>query len=121
MADILKYSDLNEEQKKYICNGCGGKGGMIKPPNFIFKASCNHHDFKFWRGCTEEDFKKANKDFYDWMKEDIKNIKKWYKKVHYRIWAFSYYQFVNYGGKKYFNFADKPKTLEDLNREMSKL
>lgn len=118
---MLKYSDLTLLQKQHICNGCGGKGGWIKPPNFIFKASCNHHDFKFWRGCTKADFKKANKDFYTWMKEDIKNIKKWYKRIYYHIWAFSYYEAVNIGGKKYFYFADKPKTLEDLKKEMKEI
>lgn len=113
----LRYSDLNEEQKKHICNGCGGKGGWIKPPNFIFKASCNQHDFYFWRGCTLAEFKKANKDFYKFMKEDIKKAK-WYKRAYYHVWAYSYYQAVAIGGKKYFYFADKQKNIMDLHDEM---
>ena len=84
---MLKYKDLTLDQKKHICNGCGGKGGIINPPNFIFKASCNQHDFKFWKGCSLENFKKANKDFYIWMKEDIKNENKWYKRDYYHVWA----------------------------------
>jgi|LGOV01.1.fsa_nt_gb hypothetical protein len=35
------YTELSPEQKKEICNGCGAKGGWIKVPNFLFKASCN--------------------------------------------------------------------------------
>lgn len=134
---MLKYRYLTHEQKKHICNGCGAKGGWIKPPNFIFLASCNHHDFKFWLGCTIEAFYKANKDFYEMMKIDIANIKfytddmKWYekaisiskasaKKSYYHIWAFAYYQAVNIGGKEYFYFAEVMKTKEDLLKEMEK-
>ena len=115
---MLKYKDLTKEQKKHICNGCGGKGGWIKPPDFKFKASCNHHDFKFWKGCTLEDFHKANKDFYTWMKEDIKKAK-WYKRPYYHVWAYAYYQAVNFGGKEYFYFAKTPKTLAELEEEIS--
>ena len=56
---MLKYRDLTEEQKKFVCNGCGGKSGWINPPEFLFNASCNHHDFLYWRGCTEADVLKA--------------------------------------------------------------
>jgi len=115
----MNYKDLTPLQKKFICNGCGGKGGLIKPPNFIFKASCNHHDFKFWQGCTKKDFKEANSEFYAMMLEDIKSAK-WYLKPHYHIWAFSYMQAVSLGGKKYFYFAPQKKTLEDLQMEMSR-
>lgn len=132
---MLRYSDLTQEQIDFICNGCGGKGGLIKPPNFIFLASCKHHDFRFWVGHTWEHFFKANKDFYVMMKRDIANIKfyeegmNWRekivsiskasaKKAYYHTWAFSYFSAVNVGGMKYFYFADKPKTLEVLNAEM---
>ena len=49
---MLKYSDLTPAQKQHIRNGCGGKGGWINPLDFIFNASCNHHDFLFWLGCS---------------------------------------------------------------------
>ena len=114
---MLKYKDLTKEQKKHVCNGCGGKGGIIKPPSFIFQASCNHHDFLYWRGRAEADKIRADDNFYSWMKEDIK-LKPWYKKPHYHIWAYAYYKFVWLGGDKYFNYADKPKDIDDLNREM---
>jgi len=115
---VLKYKDLNEEQKKHICNGCGSKGGIVKIPNFIFKASCNHHDFKYWLGCNKEDRKKADKAFYSKMKEDIKDVK-WYLKAHYHIWAFTYYNSVRLGGKKAFCYRDNHKTLMDLNEEIA--
>ena len=40
---MLIYKDLTDTQKQAICNGCGGKGGFINPPEFLFHASCNHH------------------------------------------------------------------------------
>ncbi len=119
--NLLKYSDLTKHQKAFITNGCGGKGGYINPPNFIFKASCNHHDFLFWRGHTKKDFIQANKDFYRWMKIDIKELKsRWHKKAYYHIWAFTYFSAVNIAGTKYFYFGERMKTLEDLEKEIEK-
>ena len=118
---MLKYKDLTDEQKKYICNGCGGKGGIVNPPEFLFHGSCNHHDFKFWIGHTWKHFWKANKSFYKWTRKDIADANiKWYKRAYYHTWAFTYFTFVNTFGAKFFNFSDKPKTIEDLNKEMEK-
>lgn len=105
---MLNYSDLTTQQKNSIVNGCGKKGGFIKPPNFIFKASCNQHDFYYWRGCTEEDRKKADKSFYEYMKIDIKDRDySFFKKSWYRLWAYSYYKAVRIFGKKAFYYAEK--------------
>lgn len=109
---MLKYSDLTPQQKEEITNGCGSKGGWIKPPNFIFKASCNQHDFYYWRGCKEADRKKADKSFYRYMKIDIKerdyNL---LKKVWYYSWAWSYYVAVRLFGKKAFYYSDEMRTI----------
>jgi len=115
---MLKYKDLTKEQKDFICNSCGGKGGWIKPPDFIFKASCNHHDFRYWRGATEDDRRLADKEFYGWTRADIEDAK-WYLKAYYHVWAFTYFQFVRFGGRKYFYYGEKPKELDDLIREMA--
>jgi len=101
---MLRYKDLTPEQRKQICNGCGTKGGLIKVPNFIFKASCNQHDFYYWRGGSERDRKIADKAFYKAMREDIKSVK-WNLKPYYHIWAFGYYRAVRFFGKKYFNYT----------------
>ena len=116
---MLKYSDLTIEQKKFITNGCGGKGGLINPPEFIFHDSCNQHDFYYWRGCSEDDRKTADSAFYKFMKIAISNVK-WYLKPHYHIWGWTYYQGVRISGKKFFHFADSMKTIEDLIKEMEK-
>jgi len=107
---MLKYKQLNSSQKKSICNGCGGKGSFIKVPNFLFEASCNHHDFKYWLGCTENDRKKADNSFYEWMKVDISNAK-WYKKPYYHVWAFTYYLAVRAFGSKFFHYSKSQRIL----------
>ena len=112
---MLRYKDLTDTQKQAICNGCGGKGGFINPPEFLFHASCNHHDFRYWRGCTEADRKDADDSFYKWMKVDVSESKL-YLKPYYHFLAWSYYKAVRLFGKKYFNYSDKPKTLEDLEK-----
>ncbi len=116
---LLKYSELNERQKDFISNGCGSKGGIIKIPNFRFKASCNQHDFYYWRGCSIEHRNKADVSFYNLMKEDIRETDlSWYKIAYYHTWAWSYYQAVSWFGGDFFNYDDNPKTAHDLNREM---
>lgn len=77
---MLRYRDLTKEQKKAICNGCGGKSGIVNPPGVSVNAPCNHHDFLYWRGCTEEDRESADNEFYELMKLDIESAK-WYLKL----------------------------------------
>jgi len=110
---MLHYSDLTEVQKQSICNGCGVKGGLIKPPDFIFKASCNQHDFYYWRGYSEEDRKKADKAFYKFMRVDITSAK-WLMKPYYHLWAFGYYTAVRLFGKKFFNYSKNMRASRDI-------
>lgn len=116
---MLKYKELNSHQKEFVCNGCGGKGGLINPPEFLFHASCNHHDFLYWRGCTEADRKKADTEFYEMMLKDIEEAK-WYLKPHYHIWAWTYYKSVRIAGKKFFYYGDKMKNQVDLISEIQR-
>ena len=113
---MLKYSELTDPQKLYICNGCGGKGGLIDPPEFIFNSSCNQHDFYYWRGGSEDDRKNADDSFYNHMMDKVKNTP-WYKFYVYKALAWTYYKAVRISGKKFFEYGTM-KSLEDLNREM---
>lgn len=110
---ILSYSSLTPFQKKSICNGCGGKGGLINPPEFLFKASCEQHDFYYWRGGTEDDRKKADDTFYKFMLEDVLDSV-WWKRPFYKSMAFLYYKSVRICGKKFFYYNDTPRTLDDV-------
>ena len=102
---MLKYEDLTEEDKKKICNGCGGKGSIIKPPHRIFfKASCNHHDYGYYKGGTERDRLTCDTKFYNEMKRDCKCLP-FYQKLRYVPWCLIYFKSVRIFGKKYFNYS----------------
>lgn len=107
-----KYAELTEKQKAAICNGCGGKGSLVPVPSFFHKASCNHHDYRYWVGCTEEDRKSADKDFYKAMREDVQR-QKWYNKPIAELSALTYYLAVRLFGKKYFYYGDKPREVDE--------
>jgi hypothetical protein len=111
----LKYKDLTPEEKRKICNGCGGKGGKINPPEFKFNASCNHHDFNYWRGHTESDRRKADKEFYKAMKGDARKLP-WYRRsIHFSL-AYIYYKAVRISGKKFFYYGPKYRDRSDINK-----
>lgn len=112
---MLHYSELTPTQKQEITNGCGAKGSWIKVPNFLFKASCNQHDFYYWRGATEKYREKADKEFYDMMKIDIASRNYWFvKRMWYKTWAKTYYEAVRLGGAKAFYYAKEQRTEADL-------
>lgn len=113
---MIKYADLTLAQKAFICNGCGGKGGWVNPPEFIFHASCNHHDFNYWVGGTEEDRLRADKGFYNAMKVDIAS-KPIQFRPYYHVWAYTYYKSVRLIGGKYFNYG-RQKDENDLVQEI---
>lgn len=103
----VKYEDLTAEQKRLIVNGCGGKGGLVKPPHRIFfKASCNHHDYAYWCGGTEADRLKADKMLYNLMVDDCKDLP-WCSWMRYRPWCWAYFKGVRIAGKKFFSFGKK--------------
>ena len=112
MTEKLHYSELTPFQQKSVCNGCGGKGGIFNPPEFLFHASCNQHDFYYWRGGDESDRKEADDTYYDKMKEDVAEASA-IKRPFYGCMAWIYYKAVRIVGKKFFNYTDTPMTLED--------
>lgn len=105
------YEDLTSEEKKMICNGCGGKGSFIRPPHGVFfKASCNHHDYGYWKGCTEADRFKCDYSFYEAMLQDCNRLP-WYLYLRYRPWCWAYYHAVRLFGGKFFYYADEKREL----------
>lgn len=111
---MLHYSDLTTKQKEMIGNGCGAKGFLIKIPNFLFLASCNQHDFYYWRGGLEDDRKYADDKFYELMKQDAG----W--NVFYQSWAFIYWFFVRRFGRIFFSYGDM-KDITDLKNYLDEL
>lgn len=50
------FSDLPRDKQEDFGNGC------TFVPDFIFTASCQHHDFNYTRGCSLKDKIKADWD-----------------------------------------------------------
>lgn len=98
----VPYKILNPEQKKDICNGCGGKGGIVKPPKKAFyKTSCNKHDYGYACGGDEKERKRHDKGLKKAMKEDCSTLP-WYQKPRYKPWCYLYYRGVRAIGWKFF-------------------
>ena len=113
----MKYEDLSEKQKVYICNGCGAKGGLIVPPKAIFfNASCDHHDYGHWKGCTESDRQRDNKTLRSAMVTDVKRLP-WYKRPFYYPWAWIYFIGLELVSWKFFYYGDKKRKVENYNWE----
>lgn len=117
LNDIPRWSQLSARQRGLIANGCGGKGGWLKPPSFRFNANCDQHDFYYWRGGTEEDRKTADKEFLVIMLEDA-NRGVWWKRAWYRWWANTYYVAVRLFGKKFFHYRVTKATWRELYAEI---
>jgi hypothetical protein len=72
MSDPLSYDELTPEERAWICNGCGPRGGP-NVPDFIFNKSCCRHDFDYWLGFAESDRTRADSRFLTNMLEDVTN------------------------------------------------
>lgn len=109
----FRYEDMTTEEREFLCNGCGPKGFIIPIPEFIFTASCDHHDFNYWRGFEEADRKWSDEKFYSMMLWDSYAYKG-FKGYRYRFWAWTYFKFVRMCGWKFFPYGTRYLTHEDL-------
>lgn len=114
----LTYEDFKILKKYWIINGCGGstRGFLQKiilkilTPVF-FEASCDLHDFGYWKGGDETRRAECDRKFYEAMLRDIEKVRSaesgFFKKFFisfYFVLASLYYFAVRLGGKKYFNY-----------------
>lgn len=102
---LCRMRNLNGPERAVLTNGCGGKGGWINPPDFMYTASCDHHDFNYWLGYTEADRKAADRKFYAAMIKDCRRAP-WYKRPFYRAVAWLYYRAVRLCGKRFFHYRE---------------
>lgn len=112
----MKYNELTQYQKELISvNGCGGKGGWIKPPNRIFfEASCNRHDCGYGQGGCEEDRINCDIVFLKAMMRDCERITDKTRKRKYIIWSHLYFIAVRVYGWKYFNYCHQRLSIQNL-------
>lgn len=116
----IPYELLTDEQKKEICNGCGGKGSWLKPPlRAFFDTDCDHHDYGYWCGNTEKIRKACDVRLMLGMSKDCTELP-WYKFIFYYPWCVGYYWMVRRCGKVFFYWGKKKRwpvpTPEQLNR-----
>ena len=120
---MKRYSELTKKEIQHLkdigeINGCGGKGGWLKIPNFLFKAKCDQHDFYYLTKNNEIDRYNADLQFYLMMLQDAHNSN-WY--WFYRFWAYLYFRAVRTFGYKYFNYNEnKIETFKDLEDTLKK-
>ncbi|MBE3141820.1 MAG: hypothetical protein IMZ53_14690 [Thermoplasmata archaeon] len=105
---MISYKDLTKEQEAVICNGCGPKGGWVPVPEFFMHASCDHHDFRYWKGGSETDRKAADLDFLIMMLKDAG-----YDQVKQSL-AFTYWMAVRLFGSVCFHYSDRERDEKDL-------
>jgi len=110
---LLTYESLSDIEKVLICNGCGGKGGKVKVPSFLFLANCNKHDFSYWQGGNSGDRRKADYGFYRAMRQDAGY------NLFYQAVAMAYFIAVRLCGHQYFQYRSSKKTREDLDIEIA--
>jgi len=112
---MIRYRNLTKAHKSLICNGCGPKGGWVPVPEFCFHASCDHHDFNYWIGCTWKDRMKADLQFYKEARRDAgcNPIKLGL--------ALTYFLAVRTFGAVCFHYADKERDEVDLAKALADL
>jgi hypothetical protein len=108
----LRFSRLSFAEQAVICTGCGGKGGFLNPPDFMFTASCNHHDFNYWIGGKEADRKRADRQFLHAMYYDADGAW-WFKRWFFKSVAYTYYLAVRLNGWRFFHYGE-PRDWDDL-------
>jgi len=111
--DHPRWSQLSARQRALFGNGCGAKGGRFNPPDFLFEASCDQHDFYYWRGGTEGDRAMADAGFFAAMRRDALRSPlhlRWFHRGAARV----YYLAVRRWGGAAFSYRMEPKRWDDL-------
>ena len=116
-APALRWHHLSDADIVQVTDGCGRKGGWMRPPEHLFfDASCDQHDFYYWRGHREADRKIADTAFYEVMKRDVGQAA-WYRRPWLHSVAWLYFRAVRIWGKQFFYYGPSYRTREQLPSE----
>lgn len=115
--DIPRWRELNPRQRDFISNGCGSKGGWLRPPGFLFTASCDQHDFHYWRGADDDDRTEADAAFLRAMLWDAAQSGGWARWFH-RSLAYTYHWAVRRWGAQSFKYRTRLATWALLFKQM---
>ena len=118
----MRYRHLNEKQRKELCNGCGGKGGFVKPPYAeLFERCCQHHDFNYFLGYRHRDRFRADFQLFIGLLEEIwlGNIFdeadwKFPVRCYLSLWTILYYIGITLFGWKFFYYGEKEQEIPEL-------
>ena len=110
----VHYSQLTDEQKELLGDGCGTRLTGRLVPDLFFKTSCNQHDFYYTRGGDIVDKLEADVMFYAHMIKSINDLKPhlWQKPL-YVLLATIYFFGVSTLGLLFWRWG-KYHTLEDM-------
>ena len=108
----LRFDDLTDIERRAICNGCGGKGGLVRPPQFRFGASCDEHDFGYWVGGDEARRRWCDARFFGAMVTDAVLLPLWRRPAHLLL-AWIFYRAVRLCGRRFFHYGT-PRDRDDL-------
>ena len=116
----MKFKDLTKDQKAKICNGCGPKFmGALKAPEFVFGDSCEHHDFRYWKGAPfgKKRLERLRSDiqFLESMLQSVGESDPELRPMLYRM-AYRYFKMVRAFGWAAFWWG-KPRTIARLDRK----
>lgn len=117
--DQLEKKELRKLEDKGIINQCGSTPWWRITPQFIFKTSCKHHDFNYWKGGTKEDRRRADLGLFSAMVEDLNETSEW-KEPLYLFFGYIYYRLVRTFGRQHFSYRKKPKTWRHLDALLTK-
>lgn len=90
-------------------NGCGGRSCLFSQKlakffsGFFFKASCEKHDFGYWKGGSEDRRKECDKKFLAAMISDVNRQFILFRPYFYII-AYCFYGVVRIFWQMYFNY-----------------
>jgi len=110
----MELNDLNEKQREYVSNGCGGKDSRFPVPDLIFSDLCDQHDLDYWVGGDEKARKKVDRKFYKRM------ARKAWIDPGMQFAAFTFYRAVRRFGHEYFYYGAE-RVIDELNLEMEKV
>ncbi len=108
------YRELDDLERFKICNGCGSARAKIDLiPDHLLGLGINHacwpHDFRYAKGMTEDDKRKADLEFLCNMMEIINHESVWFLKFHRRRIALDYYSAVcDFGSSAFWAGKQKP-------------
>lgn len=108
----FKLEDLEDCDRSYIVNGCGGKGGWVPVPNFQFKASCDRHDFGYWVGGDKKQRLYCDARFFGAMVTDAALLPPWKRPAHLLL-SYVYFRAVRCFGGKFFH-QGTPRVQADV-------